>query len=76
MVAAVCPGWPLPPLLPLEPAVSTPITSPDAFASGPPESPAWMFASVWIRPVRFSGSCPLWSVAVIDWFSPVTVPAA
>src|SRR6266498_4628115 len=76
VVADVCPGRPWPPLLPPDPATSTPTTSPAEFANGPPESPAWMLASVWIRLVRFSGSCPLSSVAVIDWFSPVTLPAA
>ncbi len=41
-------------LKPPEPAVSMPITWPLASTSGPPESPGWMPAFVWIRPVSCS----------------------
>src|SRR5579875_4210222 len=86
----VVPGWPepaplSPKLFPLnglpnwnpeEAAVSTPITSPWSFTSGPPESPGWMFAFVSISPVSCSDVPELSSDAVIDWLSAVTVPGA
>ena len=40
--------------LALEPAVSMPMTWPAPLTSGPPESPGWMSALVWIRPVSCS----------------------
>ena len=37
-----------------DPAVSMPSTWPWAFTNEPPESPGWMLALVWIRPLRCS----------------------
>jgi hypothetical protein len=37
--------------------------------SGPPESPGWIGASVWISPVSCSLAPDSSSEAVIDWFS-------
>ena len=56
------------------PAVSMPITCPAASTNGPPESPAWIGASVWIIPIRCSTLPESSSAAVIDWPSLVTVP--
>ena len=54
-----------------------PMTWPAASASGPPESPETMSALVSIIPCRVSlATEPPWSLAVMDWFSPVTWPAA
>ena len=39
---------------PVDAAVSTPITWPELLIKAPPESPGWMLASVWIRPVSCS----------------------
>ena len=47
---------------------------PAASYSGPPESPEMIGASISIRPVSFSESWPVPSLAVIDWFSAVTEP--
>jgi hypothetical protein len=39
---------------PVMPAVSTPMTSPPASTSGPPESPGWISTATWINPARCS----------------------
>ena len=62
-------------LLLTEAAVSIPITSPDAFRSGPPESPGRTAAFVSIRPLRFSLP-PCSSLTLIERPRPVTVPDA
>ena len=53
-----------------------PITWPWLFTSGPPESPAWMFALVRIIPVSCSVVPEAWSLAVIICPRAVTLPAA
>ena len=59
--------------LTLLPAVSMPMTWPAELTSGPPESPATMFALVWIIPCSVSDlTVPPWSLAVMVWLSPVT----
>ena len=61
---------------PADAAVSMPITWPELFTSGPPESPDTMFASTSIRPVSVSEEPVASSLAVIDRLSAVTVPGA
>src|SRR6478752_5596844 len=68
--AAVCNGLDEPA------AVSMPTTWLLALKSGPPESPAWTFASVSMRPFDCSAFEPLSSVAVIVWSRAVTWPGA
>src|SRR5215471_7055315 len=70
------PNGSLEPPEPDEAAVSTPITWPCEFTSGPPESPAWMSAFVSIKPDSRSDELEPSSDAVIDWLSAVTAPAA
>ncbi len=53
-----------------------PMTRPSLLTSGPPESPGWIGALVWIIPVRISGFWPVSSAAVICCPSAVTVPVA
>ncbi len=55
-------------------AVSMPTTLPVALTRGPPESPGWMLASVWMRPVSCSALAPPSSLAVIVWLRAVTLP--
>ena len=43
---------------PTEPAVSIPITAPELSTSGPPESPGWIAALVWIKPESCSLAPP------------------
>ena len=57
------------------PAVIIPTTWPSVSTSAPPESPGWMFASVWIIPVSCS-EVPLGFEAVIDRSTAVTEPLA
>ena len=59
------------------PAVSMPMTRPAELTSGPPESPATMFAFVSIIPCSVSEvTAPPWSLAVMVWLIPVTWPVA
>src|SRR3954463_1440284 len=53
-----------------------PTTASEESSSGPPESPAWMAASVSISPVRCSGLLPSESLAVMLRSTAVTVPGA
>ncbi len=65
------------PLLTLCAAVSMPMTWLAELDSGPPESPGWMSALVWIMPCSVSLlAVPPWSEAVMVRFRPVTCPAA
>ena len=48
---------------PAEAAVSTPMTWPEVLTSAPPESPAWMFAFVSIRPLSCSLVPSPWSLS-------------
>ena len=64
------------PLLLEPPAESTPITCPEALTSGPPESPGWMAALVWIMPVSCSELPDVSSPAVICWFRATSEPPA
>ena len=64
-------GWPKEPLAA---AVSMPTTCPAEFTSGPPESPGWMGASVWINPVRCSEP-PRSSATLIERPRPEIVPS-
>ncbi len=59
---SVAPAWNW---KPLEAAVSMPITTPCAVTSGPPESPGFSAASVWMRPVSCSELLPEASLAVM-----------
>src|ERR1700730_9295850 len=60
---------------PPEAAVSMPMTWPAALTRGPPESPGWMGAFIWMSPVRVSALAPPGSLAVIVWLTASTVPA-
>ena len=62
--------------MPVEAAVSMPMTCPAGLTSGPPESPGWMLAFVSSMPLSCSDELPSSSLAVIDWFRAVIVPAA
>jgi hypothetical protein len=53
-----------------------PITAPELVTSGPPESPDWMSAFVWIRPVRCAVVPYISSPTEMLWFSAVTEPPA
>ena len=59
---------------PLEAAVSMAMTWPVPLTSGPPESPGWMSALVWIRPPGCSEVPSSVSLAVICWLSATTEP--
>ena len=59
-----------------EAAVFMPMTTPRIVTSGPPESPGWIGALVWMSPESCSDVPLDWSDAVIDWFRAVMVPAA
>src|SRR3984893_2304261 len=55
-------------------AVSMPPTGPAPFTSGPPESPGWRAALVWMRPLRFSEVPAVGSLAVMSRLRPTTRP--
>ncbi len=61
---------------PADAAVSMPMTWPLVSTRAPPESPGWMSAFTWIRPVSCSLVPSPSSVAVMDWSRAVTVPPA
>ena len=50
-----------------EAAVFIPMTTPRIVTSGPPESPGWIGALVWMSPESCSDVLLDWSDAVIDW---------
>ena len=55
--------------------MSIPMTWPAELTSGPPESPGWIGALVWISPVSCSELlAEPSSLAVMDWLSDVTLP--
>ena len=60
----------------LEAAVFMPTTSPEVLSSGPPESPGWMPALVWIRPCSCSALPASSSDAVMVLPVAVTLPVA
>jgi len=55
-------------------AVSIPMTLAELLTSGPPESPGWIGAFVWMSPDRLSALSPLSLPTVIDWFRAWTTP--
>ena len=55
-------------------AALMPITSPSALASGPPESPGTMSASIWMRLLRRWARLPDSSLAVMLRPSALTLP--
>ena len=71
--AVVLPDWPKKSSL-CAAAVFIPTTLPSVFTSGPPESPGWIGADIWIMPCRVSELPVPSSPAVTFWSSAVTEP--